>query len=69
MREEYDFSNAKKNPYVKAQKRQITINLDCEAIDYFKEMAESMGVPYQTLINLYLVDCATQKKRLQMSWE
>lgn len=58
MRAEYDFSNAKKNPYAKKLKKQITINLDISTIDYFKDKAETSGIPYQTLINLYLADCA-----------
>ena len=69
MIEDYDFSNAKKNPYAKKLKKQITINIDSETIDYFKQLSESSGIPYQTLINLYLTDCASQKKQLQMSWQ
>ena len=69
MREEYDFSNAKRNPYVKKEKQQITINLDLEVIDYFKTQSTSSGIPYQTLINLYLSDCVTQKRELQMMWK
>lgn len=68
MKEEYNFSNAKKNPYAKKLKKQITINLDSETIDYFKLQSENSGIPYQTLINLYLADCATHKKKLQLSW-
>lgn len=68
MREEYDFSNAVKNPYVKKLKRQVTINLDADTIDYFKDQAAVSGIPYQTLINLYLSECALQKKKLQISW-
>lgn len=68
MREEYDFSNAKKNPYVKKLKKQVTINLDADVIDYFKAQSNDSGIPYQTLINLYLVDCAANKKQLQMNW-
>ena len=69
MREDYDFSNAKKNKKKKKLKKQITINIDSETIDYFKQLSESSGIPYQTLINLYLTDCASQKKQLQMSWQ
>lgn len=65
MKEEYDFTNAKRNPYTKKLKKQITINLDNDVIDYFKNESKETGVPYQTLINLYLSDCAKQKKRLQ----
>lgn len=69
MREEYDFSNAKKNPYAKRIKKQITINIDVEAIEYFKRQAENSGIPYQTLINLYLCDCATNSRELQLTWK
>ena len=68
MKDEYDFSNATKNPYAKKLKKQITINIDNETIDYFKTQSESSGIPYQTLINLYLADCAANKKKLHMSW-
>ncbi len=68
MLNEYDFSTAKKNPYAKKLKKQITINIDGSTIDYFKAMADSVGIPYQTLINLYLRDCATNHRQLQMSW-
>lgn len=69
MREEYDFSNARKNPYAKQLKKQITINLDANTIDYFKNMAAKSGIPYQTLINLYLTDCATNNRQLKTSWQ
>ena len=68
MKKEYNFSNAVKNPYVKKLKKQITINIDTDTIDYFKSQSENSGIPYQTLINLYLTDCATNKKRLQINW-
>ena len=68
MREEYDFSGAAKNPYAKKLKKQITINIDADTIDYFKEQAENSGIPYQTLINLYLADCVLNNKRLNISW-
>ena len=61
MRAEYDFSNAQKNPYAKILKKQITINIDNNTIDYFKAQSEQVGIPYQTLINLYLRDCASNK--------
>ena len=69
MREEYDFSVAKKNPYAKKLKKQVTINIDADTIDYFKSQAEATGIPYQTLINLYLTDCATNGKQLHVSWK
>ena len=68
MKEEYDFSKAKKNPYAKRLKRRVTIRLDGPTIDYFKELAEETGIPYQTLINLYLRDCAESKKELNLEW-
>ena len=68
MREEYDFSQGRKNPYVKKQKKQITINIDANAIEYFKQQSDRSGIPYQTLINLYLMDCAEKKKTLQLTW-
>jgi predicted DNA binding CopG/RHH family protein len=69
MREEYDFSQSRKNPYAKRLKKQITINIDNDTIDYFKKHSEESGIPYQTLINLYLSDCAAQNRRLQMEWK
>ena len=69
MREEYDFSKGKRNPYVKRTKKQVTINLDENVIEYFKNQANTTGIPYQTLINLYLSECATNKKQLQTTWE
>lgn len=68
MREEYDFSKAQKNPYAKKLKQQITINIDVEVIDFFKRMSSTSGIPYQTLINLYLSDCANQNRKINISW-
>ncbi len=69
IKEEYDFSNARKNPYAKKLKQQITINIDSEVIDFFKQMSATSGIPYQTLINLYLSDCMIQKRKLNISWK
>ncbi len=69
MRDEYDFSSARKNPYVKKLKKQITINIDEDTINFFKEMAGTSGIPYQTLINLYLSDCAANRRKLHMAWQ
>ena len=68
MREEYDFSNARKNPYTQKLKKQITINIDSDTIQFFKDMSSSSGIPYQTLINLYLSDCAANNRKLNMTW-
>ena len=65
MRSNYDFSKARKNPYAKQLKKQITIRLDWETIRYFKSLAAQTGVSYQTLINLYLRDCAAGKHKLK----
>ena len=65
MKKEYDFSNAKKNPYVSKLKKQITINLNEEVLAYFKNMSEETGIPYQSLINLYLLDCVNNKKTIK----
>lgn len=69
MEKEYDFSNARKNPYAKKPKKQITINLDTEAIEYFKAESANTGIPYQVLINLYLTDCARKNRKLTLRWE
>ncbi|MFW5751750.1 MAG: BrnA antitoxin family protein [bacterium] len=69
MRKEYDFSNSKKNPYARKLKKQITIRIDEDTIEYFKKLSEETGIPYQNLMNLYLSDCADNKKKLHMEWE
>ncbi len=68
MMNEYDFSNARKNPYAKKLKKQITINLDNDTVEYFKTLSVKTGIPYQTLINLFLTDCAKNKKEPSVSW-
>jgi predicted DNA binding CopG/RHH family protein len=69
MRDEYDFSKARKNPYATQLKKSITIRLDEESVDYFKAISEEIGIPYQTLINLYLRDCATSHRKLNLQWK
>ena len=68
MKKEYDFYDARKNPYADRVKQQITINLNQSTIQYFKDLAEETGLPYQTLINLYLTDCADKKRKPEISW-
>jgi len=70
MKAHYDFANmkGKKNPFTKYLKQPVTMRLDCESVDYFKSLAKEIGVPYQTLINLYLRDCATHHRKLTMQW-
>ncbi len=71
MRDHYDFSKMKgrKNPYIKYMKQPVTIRLDRDIVEYFKDMAEEMNIPYQSLINLYLRDCAINKRKLHTTWE
>ena len=69
MRKEYDFSRAKPNPYAKRLKRSVTIRLDEPTLAYFRELAAELDVPYQTLINLYLRDCAQSGRRPAMHWK
>ena len=69
MRKKYDFSKGRKNPYAKRLKKQITIRIDEPTIEYFKQVSEGTGIPYQTLINLYLRDCAQQGRRLSLEWQ
>jgi uncharacterized protein (DUF4415 family) len=69
MRKEYDFSSAKKNPYASHLKKQVTIRLDEESIGYFKSLSEEVGIPYQSLINLYLRDCAASQRKLNLNWK
>lgn len=68
MRKNYDFSKPRPNPYAKRLKKPITIRLDEGTIGYFKDLAEETELPYQSLINLYLRDCAASGRRLSMSW-
>ena len=68
MRNHYDFSNAKPNPYAKRLKKSVTIRLDPGALEYFKKTADSVNLPYQTLINMYLRDCAQRHKKPDFSW-
>ena len=69
MRDDYDFSNGIKNPYADKLKKQITIRLDDEVINYFKNMAEETGMPYQNIINYYLKDCVKEKKQLEIAFQ
>ena len=70
MRKHYDFGKMKgqRNPYIKQLKQPVTIRLDRSTVAYFKALATELGVPYQSLINLYLRDCALQHKKLKLEW-
>ena len=63
MKKHYDFSKAIRNPYAKRLKKQLTIRLDAETLHYFQELASEMSVPYQTLMNMYLRECAATQRR------
>jgi len=68
VRDEYDFSQSVQNPYAKNLKKQITIRLEADVVDYFKSLAVETGIPYQTLINLYLQDCAKSQRKPSLEW-
>ena len=68
MRKEYDFSKSKPNPYARMLKKQITIRIETETIDYFKKLALDSGIPYQNLINMYLRECAQAHKKPALRW-
>lgn len=71
MRDEYNINalNPRKNPYAQKLKKQITINIDSDAIEFFRQMSANSGIPYQTLINLYLTDCARNNRKIEISWK
>lgn len=69
MRREYDFSKARRNPYASRLKQSVTIRLDADALVYFKKLAVETGIAYQTLINLYLRDCAASGRKLALKWK
>jgi len=68
MKEEYHFSKSVKNPHAPKLKRQITISIDIDTVNYFQMQSEISGIPYQTLMSLYLSDCAKQQRQLYMNW-
>ena len=68
MKKQYDFSKARPNPYAKRLKKQVTLRLDQPTLTYFKNLGERLGMPYQTLINMYLRDCAEHRKELRVQW-
>ncbi len=71
MKKEYDLKSMKrqKNPYAKRLKKQVTIRLGTDIIEYFKSMAAETGIPYQNLINLYLRDCVASHRKLSLEWK
>ena len=69
MRKKYDFKNATLNPYIKKLRKQISIRIDIDTINFFKKQAEEKGIAYQNLINLYLSDCAAHSKQINITWK
>jgi len=69
MRKEYDFSGGLPNPYAKKLRRQVSIRVDTDTVDYFKKRSEETGIPYRNLMNLYLADCATRSRNIDVSWK
>ncbi len=69
LEKEFNFSKAIKNPYAKMLQKQVTVILDENVANYFKEQSDSVGIPYQTLINLYLRDCMANKRKLEVTWK
>jgi uncharacterized protein (DUF4415 family) len=69
VRKEYDFTNAEPNSYIKKLRKQISIRIDVDTINFFKKQAEETGIAYQNLINLYLSDCAVHSKKINIAWK
>lgn len=69
MKKEYDFSKSVRNPYLSKAKKQLTIRLDEDTISYFRALAEQSGIPYQSLMNLYLRECAESDRKVALKWE
>jgi len=68
MRKEYDFSQSIPNPYTQKEKKQISIDIETNTVAYFIQLEKKMGIPYQSLINSYLTDCANKKIELHLQW-
>jgi uncharacterized protein (DUF4415 family) len=68
MKREYDFSKSKKNPFARLLKKQITIRIEAQTIDYFKDLAKNSGISYQTLINMYLRECVRKRRKPTLQW-
>lgn len=71
MKKEYDIEklNPRRNPYAKQLKKQVSVYVDQDNIDYFKNESQNVGIPYQTLINMYLSDCKKKKRKLNLQWK
>ena len=69
MKKEYDFSKSGKNPYIKKLKKQISIRIEKETVEYFKKLAAEIDIPYQNLMNIYLRECAENNKKPNIHWQ
>ncbi|MBI5729688.1 MAG: BrnA antitoxin family protein [Ignavibacteriales bacterium] len=69
MKKEYDFSDSTKNPYIKKLKKQISIRLEKETVEYFKKLASEIDIPYQNLMNMYLRECAQNNFKPNIHWQ
>jgi len=69
MKKEYDFSDSIKNPYVKKLKKQISIRIEKETVEYFKKLASEIDIPYQNLMNMYLRECAQNNFKPNIHWQ
>lgn len=69
MKDDYDFSQSVKNPYIKKLRQQVTIRVEPEVVDYFQQLAEETGISYQSLINLYLQDCVKSQRKPSLEWQ
>jgi len=69
MKKQYDFSKSVRNPYLSKAKKQLTIRIDEDTINYFRALAEQSGIPYQSLMNLYLRECAESDRKVSLKWE
>lgn len=69
MKDQYDFTHSRRNPYFSRLKKQVTIRLGSDVVDYFKDLAKETGISYQNLINLYLQDCAYNQRKPDFQWK
>jgi predicted DNA binding CopG/RHH family protein len=69
MKNEYDFSKSIKNPYIKKLKKQISIRIERETVEYFKKLASEIDIPYQNLMNMYLRECAQNNFKPNIHWQ
>ena len=69
MKKEYDFSKSMRNPYTKKLKKQISIRIENETVEYFKKLASEIDIPYQNLMNMYLRECAEKNKKPNIHWQ